>query len=980
MKFILIKNNNFQTKYYKKNLLKKMNKSDNRINKNNQISNFSKKVNNDKISPVKNKSFSSKNMYPQDSSYTKKTEPYNNTNEDVIANILKTNNINNSQIHKTETAKINNKIKFLKKNSSTSINVNNDYKEMGDFSFINISPKVKPFLYKPQKIQEFTSHAFNNFHFLDIDNAYRMIINILLDDDSLHSSNDLLKIFESIILSLKSLGEINITNKDFLVCIFFQHFSEEETFKEIFPGLNFYNSNNWIKMNTFYCSYGDVLSVNDTPINVLMFYKESATFIEVYKFFYCNVVNDLISLINIDPKEIGKSFLLVNCPNGKTYEKSANKYHKSRILSNIFRICNNRNMILIPDINYTPYGKKDYFGHLYKYNFDSDKVYVNLLWDMMCAYPIDHRYFFVNMNYKLYLALKDYYQNDIISIYANEYYHDYNLCIYLKKQFKNLTIQKIQQVKIEYSGLPSNLITFFYDFNLKRGSEYANFFDLISYFFSCQNMSFVKFLQKIVLFLKLVGFFIQFFWLGLSLLISYAVFNETFGSKDNNVDYFCSLGYAIIVILLLFIITIFVKNKPRIKQNKIYRNLKRNRDSYTILVILYIIHYAYNIFFLVCAIIAIVHVDNGKYKHVEDNDYYLFNKKYFIILLIVNLLFVILPSFLRPINITSKGFFYYIILQFINSTCYFHIPYLFTCIRNINSSKKNFESLYVTLYLLFNGLLTVMCLVFDDKRHIRVDFFFVLSSILAVLMGLKLIFLIIGICLQNRFNKKISTGQIPQYNIVNSVTSELNYNNEEKKENLQLNKDDNNITIKNTNENKNKTGFEKELSSQAHIIPNDNLLLNKSYEKYINNIESKNNNNNKYNILDLNENQNQIQLNNLNNNNIKNDLNNEYNISINQNSPEKKENELYIQNNNNKLDSNRINNSNLDEGSYPFDSANLNDENSNSIYKNEEGGGNHLLQNNGQNFALVPNDILNNENNSISNIENVNNYYYDDNL
>ena len=90
-------------------------------------------------------------------------------------------------------------------------------------------------------------------------------------------------------------------------------------------------------------------------------------------------MNDLITLISVNPSEIGKTFLVVNWPNGKIYEKSINKYHRSRILSNIFRISNNRNMILIPDINYHPYSKKDYFGYLLKYNFDSDKVYVNLM-------------------------------------------------------------------------------------------------------------------------------------------------------------------------------------------------------------------------------------------------------------------------------------------------------------------------------------------------------------------------------------------------------------------------------------------------------------------------------------------------------------------------------------------------------------------------------------------------------------------------
>ena len=120
-----------------------MHKTENRINKNKKIYSKEKKI------PLP-----SINMYPHDSSYTTKQNPNNNTNEEnVIANILKTNNIDNEEIQKEESAKDNNKIKYYKKTSSTSINVNDDYKEKGDFTFINISSKIKPFLYKPQNSQ-----------------------------------------------------------------------------------------------------------------------------------------------------------------------------------------------------------------------------------------------------------------------------------------------------------------------------------------------------------------------------------------------------------------------------------------------------------------------------------------------------------------------------------------------------------------------------------------------------------------------------------------------------------------------------------------------------------------------------------------------------------------------------------------------------------------------------------------------------------
>lgn len=115
---------------------------------------------------------------------------------------------------------------------------------------------------------------------------------------------------------------------------------------------------------------------------------------------------------------------------------------------------------------------------------------------------------------------------------------------------KNIVIQKIQQIKIEYDDIPSSLNDFFYDYILRKGSEYANFIPLFFYFISFKNMSCIKFLQKFVVLFKLGCFLVEYFWLGLSLLISYAVFNDTFGSGNNNMDYFCSLGYTMIVILL----------------------------------------------------------------------------------------------------------------------------------------------------------------------------------------------------------------------------------------------------------------------------------------------------------------------------------------------------------------------------------------------------------------------------------------------
>ena len=372
-----------------------MNENNNINIKNNERSSIGKLIDKKNIAHLFQNEI---NKYPEDTiiNVQENKEKIKNKDENIKSTILPTNNLKKDKYNEEEDDKIENK-NLYKKRSSMALQYNN-YEEPGDFSsFINISEKVKPFIYKPQKNNEFTSHAFNNFHFLDIANKYKMIINIIIDDDSLQSSLNLLTIYESIILSLDSLNEINISNKDFLVCIYFQHFSKEETFKQIFINLDFLETKHLNKkLDTFCCSYGEVLSENYTPINTLIFYKESSSFVEIYKFFFCNVLNDLITIINADAKEIGKTFLVVNWPNGKIIDETINKYIKSRILSNIFRISNNRNMILIPDINYQPFNKKDYFGYINKYNYDSDKVSVNLIWDMMCAYPIDHRYYYIN--------------------------------------------------------------------------------------------------------------------------------------------------------------------------------------------------------------------------------------------------------------------------------------------------------------------------------------------------------------------------------------------------------------------------------------------------------------------------------------------------------------------------------------------------------------------------------------------------------
>ena len=174
---------------------------------------------------------------------------YNNDDgNNIIENILKINKIKRNSLKTNEEFKEN-----INKDFDSNKNLlSNDYLQSGDFKFINIIKTMK--IYNP-----------DIFKLLHNSNNYRMIINIIVDDDSLNSTNDLLKIIKLIESSIKSLNQIKITINKFLICIFFQHLSQESSFKHLFPGLKFYN---FIKSDNFYCSLGQYSSKN--KLNILL--------------------------------------------------------------------------------------------------------------------------------------------------------------------------------------------------------------------------------------------------------------------------------------------------------------------------------------------------------------------------------------------------------------------------------------------------------------------------------------------------------------------------------------------------------------------------------------------------------------------------------------------------------------------------------------------------------------------------------------
>ena len=115
-------------------------------------------------------------------------------------------------------------------------------------------------------------------------------------------------------------------------------------------------------------------------------------------------------------------------------------------------------------------------------------------------------------------------------------------------------------------------------------------------------------------------------------------------------------------------------------------------------------------------------------------------------------------------------------------------------------------------------------------------FFFVIATVLLAINGIKIIILLFGCCWQNRFNSKIFTGQIPQYDLINTENNKDKDNNNinNKNNNIRYNiyyRKEKNDKINNYNKKMNKKSNklpDKEYSSQLNIKEqNNNLALMK---------------------------------------------------------------------------------------------------------------------------------------------------------
>jgi hypothetical protein len=286
-----------------------------------------------------------------------------------------------------------------------------------------------------------------------------------------------------------------------------------------------------------------------------------------------------------------------------------------------------------------------------------------------------------------------------------------------------------------------------------------------------------------------------------------------------------------------------------------------------------------------------------------------------------------------------------------------------------------------------------MCIVFDTKRQRRMDFLYVIATIYAVLNGIKLIILVIGFCLQNKFNKNIIYGQIPQYNVVNSEY-ENNINDVNLFDNNTLNNRNDNLKI---NKNESNNSFGQNKYDNNAVYESKNALEKKTDKEHSSELDINSMNKNKLDLEKSIERNNYIERSQKSNKNIikedpifkyddlksikktltedfkMNDLN--YNLHKEkipyENNINENDSNCYINNTNTNMDINTnidmninnneniintdINNDNNDDVEgiiYPFDSVegmpNINDGNNINEIKNEYYGNNDINYNNYQ--------------------------------
>ena len=591
-------------------------------------------------------------------------------------------------------------------------------KKLGNFSFLEVNEKINPFKYRVSTIQTSPS----NFNFLDDRTQYSLIIPIIIENDSLSNSRKLRNTMNSLFLSLPELIQIGISNQNILICLFFLHFSSNKTFSQVYPNTDYLAACCTGNLD-YNCSSCYIVSSTGIPINVLSFNKNDSTHVECLKCFYLFILNDIkyyntISLIDDERKNFN-TFYILNWENGIIPEKNT--------ISNLIKTATEP-MIITPGVHSIP---NNLFGEILEFYYLYIQIYSYYYYYVTCSCPIEHKFNLIKIDKKLYQVFKNYFTYYIYND-AELFYHDYKLGVFL--QNNGYHTYYINQINVFYYEKTLNFNEFMMNYCKQNSSYILIFFDLLNSFFLWNNMCFFKFVKKFFLFFQILRIIIDFLYLGFTILVIFCFLSEAFINEDDRIVIFFTVIYSIMTICSCCFSLITPKENGKDKT----------------FIYFHIMFYLYFIFFIISSLIAIVKISHNK------NDYK-FKSLPMIILILLNIGFIIGPSFFHlkkaAKSICSGIKFGFITFPGLYTVFKFH--YLINCFDLYGQSiysKRKFGNRYfnerkkvqIFLFFISNSLIAFICFFLISTSR-RVLFIYIIGIMYTIFNGQQFIAIIIGI-------------------------------------------------------------------------------------------------------------------------------------------------------------------------------------------------------------------------------------------
>ena len=398
---------------------------------------------------------------------------------------------------------------------------------------------------------------------------------------------------------------------------------------------------------------------------------------------------------------------------------------------------------------------------------------------------------------------------------AELYYHDFKLGIFLLNN--GYHTYYINQINVFYYERTLNFNEFMMNYCKQKSSYILIFFDLLNSFILWSNMNFFKFVKKIFLFFQLLELIIDFLYIGFTILIIFSFLSEAFIDEDERIVIFFTVIYSIMTICSCCFSLISPKENGRDKT----------------FIYFHIFFYCYFIFFIISSLFAIIRISHNKNN-------YKFKSPPMILLIILNIIFIIGPSFFHLRKVIKNIFsgFKFFIITFPGLYSVFKFHYLINCFdlygQSIYSKRKfgnrflnERKKVQIFLFLISNSAIAFICFFLISTSR-RIIFIYIIGILYTIINGQQFIAIIIGI-IKLYFRKR---------NLIKFMQNEK-----------YLNKIDTKDSLSATFEDDNKNNFEKNRTKSKEIeIENElekeeekdneksNIVLKKKSKKSLKNI------------------------------------------------------------------------------------------------------------------------------------------------